>query len=202
MKNQIQRPQLVGSGNPSQEGSRLTIGLLTYGVEDPNNNAIWSGVGDAVREHGANLICFPGKPIRSPVRFNAQANVLYDLVSDETLSGLVIWVGALAHHTSVEEVQAFCEKYRPLPMVSIALLLENIPSIATDWTQMMQGAMIHLVEHHGRSRIAYIRGPKGYPGPEARFNAYLDLLADYRIAYDPSLVVPGFLRESDDPAVA
>ena len=51
------------SNYPSK--SRLTIGLLTYGAEDPNSNPLWEGIHEVALAHGANLLCFPAKPLDS-----------------------------------------------------------------------------------------------------------------------------------------
>ncbi len=174
---------------------RRAIGLITYGVGDPNNYAVWAGVADVARERDVNLFCFPGKPLRSPIGFDAQANILYDLIDKENFDGLVIWGGAMAHHVDVREVQAFCERYRPLPMVSIALELQDIPSILVDNYQGMHDAVVHLIEVHGYRRIAFIRGPAGHPEAEDRYRAYRDALAEHALPFNEALVAPGDFRE-------
>ena len=52
---------------------------------------MWAGVASVAQERDVNLICFPGKPLRSPLEFEAQSNVLYELVSRQSIDGLVIW---------------------------------------------------------------------------------------------------------------
>jgi len=176
---------------------RPTIGLLTYGVGDPNNQSLWSGVEDVVQQQGTNLVCFPGNPIQSSQGFESQANVLYDLVSPEEIDGLVIWSGALAHHIGVEEIDSFCKRYRPLPMVSIAQALEGIPSVLADNYQGMYDPVHHLIKVHGYRRIAFVQGPAGHQEAEMRYQAYVDALAEHELTVDPGLVVPGaFTKQS------
>ena len=57
---------------------RLTLGLLTHGAGDPNSHTVWAGVASIAQEREVNLICFPGKPLRSPLEFEAQSNILYE----------------------------------------------------------------------------------------------------------------------------
>ena len=45
---------------------RPTLGLLTHGAGDPNSHMVWAGVASVAQERDVNLICFPGKPLRSP----------------------------------------------------------------------------------------------------------------------------------------
>jgi DNA-binding LacI/PurR family transcriptional regulator/anti-anti-sigma regulatory factor len=184
------------------KNSHPTIGLFTYGATDPNSHALWSRVDSVTREHGANLICFPANPLNSPLGFEAQANVLYDLVDAENVDGLVIWSTILAYYVGAEAVRVFCERYRPLPIVSVALSLEGFPSVVVNNYQGMRDAVLHLIEAHGYRRIAFICGPAGHPEAEERYRAYADALAEYDIPLDPDLVAPGdFMRSGGAEAI-
>ena len=132
----------------SRKRPRPTVGLLTCGPEDPNSQRVWSGVADVARERDVNLICLPGKRLRSPVGFDVQANILYDLVGPDSVDGLVIWGGGLGFDVSAEEVKAFYVGYRPLPVVSIALPLEGVPTVSVDNYGGMHTAVTHLLEVH------------------------------------------------------
>jgi len=125
-----------------------------------------------------------------------------DLVNAENLDGLVIWGGALAQIVGFEEARATFERYRPLPMVSVALALEGIPSVLVDNYQGMRGAVVHLIEVHGHRRIAFIRGPEGFSEAEERYRAYTDVLAECGLPFDPDLVASGnFLPPSGAAAM-
>jgi len=177
--------------------ARYTIGLLTHGAGDPNSQAVWEGVQSVAREYGANVICFPGKPLRSPHGFEAQANVIYDLAGPENVDGLIIWSGALCHQVDVPVITEFCRRYLPLPMVTVGHpLVEGIPGVVLDNYQGMRDVVTHLVESHNLARIAFIRGPQLQPEAEQRYRAYLDVLAAHNIPVDPALVVQGNFKES------
>ena len=84
---------------------RLTLGLLTHGGGDPVSHFVWSGAAQVAQERDVNLICFPGKPLRSPHGYEAQSNVLYELVDTGRLDGLVVWLAG----TEYAERRAQCE---------------------------------------------------------------------------------------------
>lgn len=178
---------------PEGDGpARPTIGLLSHSIGgDPNTYPLWAGVYEVAREREVNLVCFPGRPLRSTIGFDAQANVLYDLVDAQNVDGLVIWGSVLAHHVDLEEVSRFCNRFRPLPMVNLPTMLEGIPSVIVDTYQGVRDATLHLIEVHGFRRIAFIRGPAGHPGAEDRFRGYADALARHDLSIDPKLVAPG-----------
>jgi len=141
-------------------------------------------------KHDVNLICFPGGQLRPPHQFK-QRNVIYDLVDPESLDGLILRSEALSAHIPPEEFEALYKKYSPLPMVSIARALPDIPSILVDNAQGMHSVVTHLVETHGYRRIVFIRGPENHQEAEQRYHAYTQALAQYDIPLDPELVVAG-----------
>jgi signal transduction histidine kinase/DNA-binding LacI/PurR family transcriptional regulator/CheY-like chemotaxis protein len=174
---------------------RPTIGLLTHGPGDPNNRAIWSAAAHVARENGVNLICFPGKPLRSTLEFEAQSNVIFDLVNPEIVDGLVLWLAGLAFRVDLDEIRAFCERYRPLPIVTVGTLLEGIPGVLVDNYHGMRLVVTHILAAHGRTRIAFVRGPEHHQEAEQRYQAYLDVLAEHGLPFDPRLVVLGDFKE-------
>jgi PAS domain S-box-containing protein len=176
--------------------ARPTIGFLTHGISDEYGSPLWTGVLDAALEADANLICFAGSDLNSPRGFDAQANVLYDLVSAENVDGLVISGGPMSNFAGLEGFKAFCERHRPLPIVNIAVALEGIPTTSIDNYQGVREVMEHLISAHGYRRIALIPGPQGNPEAEARYRAYADSLAEHGLPLDPSLVsTPGNFDE-------
>lgn len=174
-----------------RQKSRPTIGVLIRGVSDEFSAPLWNGAADAAREQDANLIGFIGGMLRSPQGFEAQGNVLYDLVGADNLDGLLVWTGILGHYVGPLETKNFCDRYRPLPMVSMELPLEGIPSVLLDFHQGMRSVIAHLIEVHGCRRIAFIRGPEDSLTAEERYRIYADTLAEYDIPLDLDLVAPG-----------
>jgi signal transduction histidine kinase/DNA-binding LacI/PurR family transcriptional regulator len=171
----------------SQKKTRPTIGLLTVEAV----STFETGVAQTARERGINLICFAGGALGDPHGFNAQRNKIFDLVNREALDGLIVWSSAMNYYTSLEGVRDFCHRYRPLPIVSMAMALEGIPSVLLDNYQAMRSGLDHLIQVHGYRRIAFISGPEGHQESEERYRAYLEALADYGLPFDPQLVAPG-----------
>ncbi len=179
----------------ADEGGRPTMGLLLTTFDEPYQGSVWPGIADVAEEQDINLLCFAGEVLHSPYGFEAQGNRLYDLVSAQTVDGLVVMAGSLGNVVGSAGMAEFCRRYRPLPLASIALALEGIPSILVDNYRGMQDAVAHLVEVHGYYRIAFVRGPAGHSEADERYRAYVDALARYRLPLDPALVLQGDFRE-------
>jgi PAS domain S-box-containing protein len=171
--------------------TRPTIGLITDWLEGRYQSLVWPGVADVAEERDANLICFLGEALRPQYGFEARSNVIYDLVSAEAVDALVILTGSIRPYMSREEFRDFCERYRPLPMVSVSLALEGIPSVLVDNDVGLRDEIAHLIEDHGYRRIAFIRGPAGHQEAEQRYRIYTEVLSEHGLPLDPELVAPG-----------
>ncbi|HOT90666.1 MAG TPA: substrate-binding domain-containing protein [Anaerolineae bacterium] len=182
----------------SQPGrsTRPTLGLFTYGLLDTISEAVWKGIEDAAREHDVNLVCYCGGSVDDATGVNLSANILYDFVSTERIDGLIIWV-AVVHFLDLEAARAFYRRYAAYPVVSIGFQVEGIPTVIVDNYAGMYSAVNHLVEVHGYSRIAFIRGPEGHEEAEERYRAYQDVLAAHGLALDPTLITPGNNQRQD-----
>ena len=175
-----------GSSSPA----RLTIGFLTTSIGDGNARALWSGIVEGAQQQGINLLSFVGREINNPELFHAQANIVYELANASQLHGLIIWASSISAFIIPAATQVFCERYHPLPMVTIGMPVEHIPSIILDSYQGMREAVLHLVQVHGRRRLAFIRGPVHHREAHDRYRAYLDVLKECHLEDDPALVIP------------
>ncbi len=174
---------------------RRTIALLTAGAVDPNNHAIWAGVAAACRDHGVNLICYPGRFIESPVEFETQRNVIYHMIDSQLIDGIVM-MGGLNAWLDAQQTQAFVDRFRPMPVVTTGIIIDGIPGVSVDNYHAMHAVITHLIEAHQRRRIAFIRGQANHQEAKDRYQAYLDALAENGIPFDPDLVYQGNFKES------
>jgi len=185
-----------------KEGSPATLGLLIDFLEDDYQNAVLNGIIDAARERGASLICFTGGVIRANKRAGGERNAVYDLVGPESVDGLLVMAGTLSNTIGMIELSRYCERYRPLPICSIAVAIDSFPSVLIDNMSGMWAQIDHLIKVHGLRRIAFLRGPDANSEAERRFRVYRDVLAENVIPQNPSLVVQGnFQRASGAEAV-
>ena len=170
---------------------RTTIGMLADRLEYGYQTSVYAGITDVAQEWDANLICIGMGSLGEPYAFETQRNVLGDLVGPGSVDGLVVMSGTLSNFVTAEEFVTFAERYRPLPMVSIGMTLEGIPSVLVDNATGMYDVVTHLVEVHGFSRIVFVCGPAGSEEAEARYQAYERALEAHGLPLAPDLVVAG-----------
>jgi sigma-B regulation protein RsbU (phosphoserine phosphatase) len=180
-----------GRGEDRPAGNnRRTIGLLVDWLKDGYQNMVFAGVADAARHHDVNLLCLAGGVLGAPGRAGAHRNLIYDFAG-RSLDGLVVLSGTLGNHVGPERLAKFCERFRPLPMTSVAVPLQGMPAVLVDDAEGMREAIRHLIDVHAYRRIAFVRGPEANEEAERRFAAYRDVLADRGIPFDADLVAPG-----------
>jgi signal transduction histidine kinase/AraC-like DNA-binding protein len=167
-----------------------TIGVIMDHVSGESRASLWPGIADAIRAHGGSLLSFAGGCLLDPHDFSVQGNLVYELIDTDRLDGLIIWASSLASDVGPECIPRFCARFRSLPIVSIGLALDGIPGVLLDSYQGMRDAVAHLIETHGRRRLAFIRGPAGHRDAEERYRAYVEALQHYDMPFRPELVSP------------
>jgi signal transduction histidine kinase/AraC-like DNA-binding protein/ABC-type sugar transport system substrate-binding protein len=188
----------------SIHSGRPTLGQLTSQLNRGFHRAAMRATSEAVRNLGANFICFDGgvlAPAAAPdAACAAEANILYGLVGPDAVDGAVIWSSALDWDVGAAGIEAFCRRFTEIPVVSVGRAFDGIPSILVDNYEGMRAAVTHLIERHGYRRVAFLRGPEGAREADLRFRAYCDALADHDIPFEANLVAgPTNWERSDGP---
>jgi methyl-accepting chemotaxis protein/DNA-binding LacI/PurR family transcriptional regulator len=167
--------------------SRPTIAFLS---STETVGALWPGIQDGARAHNANLVCFTGNALKTPDRFKAPANILYEIAGAKNVDGIVIWSGGLYTYIGLEAMGDFCRSFLPLPVVTLESVHTGIPGLLIDNYQGIRSLVTHLIQVHHHRKIAFLRGPEGHAGAQLRYQGYVDTLAEFGIPFDPLLVSP------------
>jgi len=96
----------------------------------------------------------------------------------------------MSSHVPTHEVQAFCDRYRSLPMTSVGLSLPGIPSVLIDNAMGLHDVFAHLIQGHDFRRILFACGPEGNAEARQRYQTYVETLQEHGIDVDPNLVLP------------
>lgn len=181
---------------------RHTIAFFMTELEGDYSEALYNGVTDAAEENDVNLFVLPGKTLKMPYTNQYNYNVIYDFINHKNADALVICSSSLYGPISREELVAFCLSYKPLPLVSIGVPIEGVPSIVIDNRTGLKQIINHLINTHNKRRIAFIKGPDGHNEAEERLVVYREVLYENGFEYDRNLVIPGdFTVFSADKAI-
>ncbi|WP_433926952.1 SpoIIE family protein phosphatase [Sorangium cellulosum] len=170
---------------------RRTIALLMDYVRGEYQSAVRIGVERAAEAHDVHLVIAVGETLAGHGPSEIAQNSVYRLVGAEAVEGIVIAAATLCNHVGVEGVERFCRDYAPLPMCSIGIPLQGIPSVVVDNALGIEMAAGHLLDDHACRRVAYIGGPTNNGEARLRAEAYRKALAARALPYDERLVASG-----------
>jgi DNA-binding LacI/PurR family transcriptional regulator/signal transduction histidine kinase len=172
-------------------GRAPTFGVLVDWLEGEYQGSVIGGVLDAARESGANLVFFAGCMLRAPFRSGERHNVVYDLARAKDIDGLVVLAGTLGNHFGLDDLADYCERYRPVPMSSVAAEVDGMTGILVDGELALRQGILHLVEDHHHRQIAFIGGPEGNLEARVRLRTYRATLSTCGIFPPDSMVATG-----------
>jgi DNA-binding LacI/PurR family transcriptional regulator len=171
--------------------------LLVDALDDEHEVAVVRGAIAGAREAGATLLCIPGAELRDPDEERRARSFVYDLVSPKSAQGMLVLASALGSQIGPDSLGEWLSRYRPLPTVCIGFEVPGYRSVCVDNAGGFRSAVLHLVKHHSKRRVALIRGPSASPEAEDRRRAYLDALAAEGLDADPRLITEGdYTKES------
>ncbi|WP_437477134.1 SpoIIE family protein phosphatase [Sorangium sp. So ce1014] len=170
---------------------RRTIALLMDYVGGDYQSEVRFGVERAAEAHDVNLLVAFGETLALPGATDAAQNSIYHLIGAETVDGIIVASATLCHHIGIEGMREFLRGYAPLPVFSIGMEIEGIPSLTVDNAFGIELAVGHMVDAHGRRRVAYIGGPANNEEARTRAEAYWGALAARAVPPDERLFAEG-----------
>lgn len=185
------RKHVVEDPGVSGDTRRQTLGVLVDWLESEYQSAVLGGVIEAARENDANVVCLVGGVLHAPRRFGVQRNRIYDLARSDGIDGLVILAGTLGNLRGLDDLSTFCERFQPLPMVSIAAELPGMTSILIDGEHALREGISHFVEDHRYRRIAFLGGPEGNLEARARLRTFGEVVDRYGVRPPDSWIATG-----------
>ncbi|MBN1412263.1 MAG: GGDEF domain-containing protein [Spirochaetales bacterium] len=142
-------------------------------------------------EKNISLHFIVGRPLNSRLYDDHFQNVIFELAHSNRFDGIIIVSGTIGQYITDEDLLLFSNNFKTKPIISIGLLIKDIPSIIINNKSGVENAVTHLIEVHGIKKIACVRGPKGHFEADARFEGYKAALKKHQIPYNPDLVLQG-----------
>jgi len=172
------------------------LGIFLRGGDYSYQNEIVLGAHDECQEHGVDLYCFVGGLANTP----DPKNLVYNLVGRADLDAVIVVPGTMASEDS-PEVEELFHRFASVPCCTIGPPRPGLASLSVDNTTGVWELTRHLIERHGRRRIAFITGPNNESAQ--RLEGYRTALEECGVGYDERLVVAGdFTPPSGARAIA
>lgn len=172
---------MAGKGVPMV---RPTLLYLTRDFNPPGGVAtdtprrFWAGVSRAAEQRDVNLVALVGGESNE-----SRAQHLFDLIRAESADGYLFW--ASGDRARGAEISA---RLGDRPLVAMSVALEGRPCVVVDNKAGMYRLVCHLIEEHGRKRIAFVISYPNHNYVIERLEGYRQALAVHGIPFDPALV--------------
>jgi LacI family transcriptional regulator len=161
------------------------LGLYLRGSNYAYQDELIGGVHQECRARGVNLFCLAGGNITTA----DPRNFVYALPGPQDLDAAIIAKGTLAAEEGDAAFRTLIERLRPIPVLTVGAREPGVASVTVDNAIGVRALTRHLIETHGRRRIAFVAGH----GREAerRFAGYRLGHRDCRVAFDERLLIQG-----------
>jgi DNA-binding LacI/PurR family transcriptional regulator len=167
----------------------LRIAFLVDNLKTDYPTDLVAGVLRAARSMRAHALVIPGGWITRSPEPPVSENFVYEWLQPKRFDGLVVAAGSLSNHCGTERLIEWLGRFGDLPSVAIGVDLPNRPSVYVDNESGVHALVKHLIEQHGRRRIAFIGGPSTSSEAQARAQGYRRALAEAGIGENPRLML-------------
>jgi phosphoserine phosphatase RsbU/P len=145
----------------------------------------------ASKAKGVSLLTLAGRALHGPLAGDATQNRIYELLGPDNVDGIILVAGCMSYASGAVALADYCARFRPTPVCSIGVELPKVPSLIISNEQGSRAVVEHLIERHGRKRIAYIGGPAANHEAADRYAGYLAALTHHGLVADDNLVEHG-----------
>jgi len=188
-----------------REGKRLHLGAVFPTLDHQSQYDLWSGIAEYAGKNDIHLTAYFGTYQTTNCEFAVHYETCFDAIGNGgSLDGVIIFAGFIAQNIGLDVFEKYIPKIlHRLPTVFVSFAMPGVSSVLVDNAGGMHGAVEHLIQRHGKKRIAFVKGPDGHPEAEERLEGYKKALAANGIAFDTRYVLPGdFSLESGRAAAA
>lgn len=170
---------------------RPVIALFLSWTHDAYHIPIWKTIAARCKERDINLLLFCGDIINKPITSNSFRPSIYHISHPELFDGIILTSSSMFSYVAPKYINQFCSDYRSIPMVSIGIELEGIPSVLIDNSQGTYDLVRHLIEIHGCRKFAYFAGPRGSYDDALRYRGFCRALKDFNLPCDEEFFFEG-----------
>lgn len=172
--------------------------VIVAGIDEEYQNSVIDGIIECARHYDANISCFTAfGGVLSSSRYDVGEYNIYSLVNYEMFDGVVLMTNTICDPGEKKKIIS-AVKESGIP--AIFLDCDDDPSfhnIRIDNTAAMREIIQHVVLEHQAKTVNYISGPLSNPEAQARYEAFLHVMAENRLIADARRVYFGEFRAQD-----
>ena len=168
-------------GHVPPSPARRTVGFLTTESSLPYNASLIAALEAVCDERDVNMVVFTDAYLGSEGGAEASRLFAAKLAGPQNVDAMI--VPALGNEASPDQVLAFVERFRPLPVCTVSLRLPGYPNVQIDNEAGFHGLVQHLVEVHRHEKFLFLARPPEHLEGRVRRRAYAERLSSYGIEH-------------------
>ena len=188
-------PSCEPGSSQKPESGRLRICVVLDDMDGEYHDPLLDGVCRMAERLGIDLIFAPGRSPGTPLQFEQQFGMVFQMVREHAPDGLLIFGTLMQAHLDEDGLRRFIATF-PLPAVVVGVRHTGHPTVLLDNRSGFKELVLHLINVHGHRRIAMVEGPPGNRDAQERLAAYLEAHREAGIPADPLLRAPGAFHQA------
>jgi len=177
---------------PEDYKKRLTIGFAAIAdFRSIIGQEYLAGINKACEDFNINIVYFVGAikySLADDIDFFSHYKKKLKYINPKNIDGIISWASSFQAIIPGKEIEDIHYNFKPLPIVSIGMKMNDIPNISLNNKDGVSKAIKHLIEKHRYKKIGFI-GCKGRRQYEDRFNIYKETLESYNLPYNPDFTI-------------
>ena len=174
---------------------RQTFGVLINQLAGGFQAQLWPGLYDGAKEEDANVIFYCGKIPKLDYNDFYQHEAVFHLVDDCCIDGLVSLTVAVGYAFQ-DGFDEYMDRYAHIPTVSLCKPLNYAKTVSFNGVEGTKESIKHLIQDHGKRRIAFVRGPETHSDASDHYQGYCEALQECGLELDESIVVSALMDKS------
>jgi len=172
---------------------RLHYGVFFSTLDNRIQYLLWNGIVEHAKKNDIHLTAFFGSYQMTVGKAALHFETCFEIIKNsKSLDGLILFTGFIAATIGEEKLNEYISRISGhIPIVSVTYVIPGITSVMTDNKTGMYNAVSHLIKHHGKRQIGFIKGPDGHMEAEERLAGYKMALAENDIPFDERYVFYG-----------
>lgn len=172
--------------------------IIVAGIDEEYQNSVINGIIECAKQYDANISCFTAfGGVLSSSKYDVGEYNIYNLVNYKQFDGVVLMTNTICDPGEKKKIISAVKK-SGIP--AIFLDCDDDPSffnIRIDNSTAMREIIQHVVDEHQAKTVNFISGPLSNPEAQARYEAFLHVMAENRLIADARRVYFGEFRPQD-----
>lgn len=196
-----------------EEKARKTIAIIIGNSISAYSAELMEGFQAGAREEDVNLVFLTGPHLPRAYKeiltesfswdYEYQFHTIYNYVHYLKPDAIIVAYGLLSAFKYVPNINEFVKQFEGIPYLVLGDRVEDpkVPYLTGGNYSGMRSCIEHLINEHGYKKIGFVAGPKRNYDSNQRLQVYKEVLADYKIPVEESLIVYGNYSDMSDKEV-